>query len=92
MSEKPPPTTSVTLDLPTDIVDELQSVADQAGRDVSEVAEEALAAYLAVQRHYLEAVDRAIAEADAGAKRHSHGKVMAWMESWGKPDELPPPG
>lgn len=91
MSEASSLTVSLPLDLPTKVVTGLRSVAQQTGRDVSDLAEEAMAACLAVQQRHFEAIGQAVAEADAGAKRYSNDEVMAWLESWETPNELPPP-
>ena len=40
---------------------------------------------------HIAAIKEALAEADAGAPMVSNEKVMAWLESWETPDELPPP-
>jgi predicted transcriptional regulator len=84
-------TTSLTVDLPNDVVDGLESLAASTGQDVSELAEADLAEYLAVQRWQYDAIVQAVAEADAGARTYSNEEVMAWLESWETPDELPPP-
>jgi len=52
---------------------------------------EALAGYLPVHERELALIDEAIAELDAGGRTCSNEEVMAWVESWGTPNELPPP-
>ena len=84
-------TASLTLDLPRDIVDGLESLAEQTGRDVSELAGEALVEYIRLQDRHIAAIQEAIAEIDAGAPMVSNDAVMAWLESWETSNELPRP-
>lgn len=44
-----------------------------------------------LERWHLAAIDEAIAEDDSGEPGIPNEVVMRWLESWGKPDELPPP-
>jgi predicted transcriptional regulator len=52
---------------------------------------EALAGYIPNEEHELDLTEAAIAELDAGGPTYSNEEVIAWIESWGKPDELPAP-
>lgn len=87
-----PETVSLTVELPRDLVDRLKALADRTTWDVSDYVHEALADYVPYQEREIAAVEEAIAEVDAGGPTYSNEEVIAWMESWGKPDELPPPG
>lgn len=84
-------TTSLTVTLPRSTVEALEALAKQTGRDIAELADEALATYLSVQEWQMAAIAEAIAEADAGAPSFDHADIKAWVRSWGTPDELPPP-
>jgi predicted transcriptional regulator len=84
-------TTSLTIELPPDILESLESLAERTGRDVAVLASEAVMGYIALQQRHMAAVDEALAQADADAARYAHADVMAWLESWETPDELPPP-
>ena len=84
-------TTSLTITLPRATVDALESLAQRTGRDIAELTDEALAAFLGVQERHLAAIDEALAEADAGVPGVDHADVVAWVRSWGTSDELPPP-
>jgi predicted transcriptional regulator len=84
-------TTSLTVTLPRSTVAALEALAQQTGRDVGELADEALLSYIGVRDSHLAAIAEAIAEANAGARRIEHADVAAWMRSWGTANELPPP-
>ena len=85
-------TVSLTVELPRDLVDRLKALADRTTWDVSDYVHEALADYVPYQEREVAAVEEAIAEVKSGAPGIPHEKVKAWVESWGKPDELPFPG
>ena len=84
-------TKTLTVDLPHEVLDGLESLAERTGRNVGEIAGEALAAYLELQQGQIAAIDEAIAEADSGMPLIAHEDMVAWLRSWGTPDELPPP-
>ena len=85
-------TTTLTVKLPRDLVDRLQALADRTTWDVADYVREALAGYIPYQEREIATTEAAIAEVDAGGPTYSNEEVIAWMDSWGKPDELPPPG
>jgi predicted transcriptional regulator len=85
-------TVSLTVELPRDLVERLNALADRTTWDVADYVREALAGYIPWQEREIAAIQEAIDEADSGAPGIPHEKVMAWVESWGKPDELPFPG
>ncbi len=68
----------------------LSSVAETLDRPRSWVVEQAIREFVDLQDWHLAAIDEGIKEADAG-KLIPHDDVVAWMESWGTPDELPMP-
>jgi RHH-type transcriptional regulator, rel operon repressor / antitoxin RelB len=74
-----------------DLVAELDKLAEATGRSRADLAEEALAEYLDVQRWQIAGIEQAIREADAGEPGVAHEEVVAWVKSWGTDDELPPP-
>ena len=93
MSEAPTRTTTpLTLDLPTHVVARLGALAERTGRTVADLVGEAIADRLAYLEWKIAAVQEAIDDVDAGGPTYSNEEVLAWIESWGKPDELPPPG
>ena len=69
----------------------LDEVAKTSGRSRDELAEEALAEYLEVQRWQIAGIEEAIRDADAGEPGTAHEDVAAWLDSWGTDHELPPP-
>lgn len=84
-------TMTVTVAVPPDVKRGLEQLSEVTGRDLSALVSEALAEYIAVQESQIASIKAAIAEADAGAPRFSNEVVMAWLDSWETPDELPPP-
>lgn len=90
-------TTSLTVRLPKKMVAELQAIAEQSGRPLDELADEAFESFLYVHghrpltEHHRKLIEESLAEADAGAKRYTNEEVMAWVKSWGTPNELPAP-
>ena len=92
MSEAPTRTTSLTLDLPTDVVEKLGALAERTGGTVADLVAEAIADRLDYLEWKIAAVQEAIDDVDAGGPTYSNEEVLVWIESWVKPDELPPPG
>jgi predicted transcriptional regulator len=84
-------TVSLTVELPRELVERLNALVKRTTWDASAFVREALAGYIPNEEHELDLTEAAIAEADSGHPGIPHEKVMAWIESWGKPDELPPP-
>jgi predicted transcriptional regulator len=82
---------TLTLHLPQDLLDDLTSLAERTGRDVAELAGEALVAYLDLQQRQTAAIAEAVAAADAGGPWIPHTDIVRWLESWETPAELPPP-
>lgn len=84
-------TNSLTVKVTDEVRRGLEQLSEQTGRDLSALVSEALAEYIAVQESQIASIRDAIAEADAGAPRFSNEVVMAWLDSWETPNELPPP-
>src|SRR4051794_32684332 len=85
-------TVSLTVELPRALVERLQALVARTQWDASAFVREALTGYIPHEERELARTEAAIAELDAGGPTYSNEEVMAWIESWGKPDELPPPG
>jgi predicted transcriptional regulator len=85
-------TVSLTVELPRSLVDRLNGLVSRTTWDASAFVREALEGYIPYEERELAKTEAAIAEADSGAPGIPHEKVRAWVESWGKPDELPFPG
>ncbi len=69
---------------------QLQSLAEATDRPKSWLLEQALENYLEVQAWQLAQIDAGLEDLKAG-RMIEHERVVAWLESWGKPDELDPP-
>jgi predicted transcriptional regulator len=81
---------SVSVRLDQELDDRLRSVADNLERSRSWVIEQAIREFVDLQSWHLAAIDEGIRDADAG-RLVAHEDVAAWVESWGKADELPMP-
>jgi predicted transcriptional regulator len=68
----------------------IDRLAKNTERSRSALLEEALDAYLDLQRYYLEHIEAGMRDLDEG-KFIPHEDVVAWLESWGTDHELPPP-
>ncbi len=86
-----PDVQTLTIRVPSALGERLDALARRTGRTPTDLAEEALAEYLAVQEWQISAIEEAIREVDAGAPAVSHEAVAAWLRSWGTAEELPPP-
>lgn len=84
-------TRALTVRVPRADLERLSALAESTRRSKSDLATEALAAYLAVQEWQVAAIREAVEAADAGATPIAHAAVAAWLESWGTAEELPRP-
>lgn len=76
--------------LPDDLRREVDQFAKVTRRSRAFVVKEAVAAYMAEQKAYLEAIEEGEREADEGVFI-SGDAVIRWLESWGTDNELPRP-
>lgn len=83
-------TAPVSVRLPESLNDQVSEIAAVLDRPKSWVIEQAVRDYVAVQQWQLAAIDEGIAAADAG-QMIAHEDVVAWVRSWDRSDELPPP-
>jgi predicted transcriptional regulator len=83
-------TQQLSIQLETDLNDQVTAIADALDRPKSWVIEQAVKDFVAVQQWQLAAIDEGIKAADAG-RLVPHDDVVAWVRSWGQPDELPTP-
>lgn len=83
-------TTPVSVRLDPVLNDRVAAIAAALDRPKSWVIEQAVADFIATQEWQLAAIDEGIAAADAG-RVAAHEDVVAWVRSWGHPDELPMP-
>ena len=80
----------ISVRLDADLNDRVTAIAAALDRSKSWVIEQAVADFVAVQEWQLAAIDEGIKAADAG-QVVAHEEVVAWVRSWGSPDELPMP-
>lgn len=83
-------TAPVSVRLESALNDQVAAIAAALDRPKSWVIEQAVREFVAVQQWQLAAIDEGIAAADAG-RFVAHEDVVAWVESWGRPGELPVP-
>jgi predicted transcriptional regulator len=83
-------TAPVSIRLDTALNDRVAAIAAVLDRPKSWVIEQAVQDFVAVQEWQLAAIDEGIAAADTG-RVVAHEDVVAWVQSWGRPDELPMP-
>jgi predicted transcriptional regulator len=83
-------TAPVSVRLDADLNDRVAAIATALDRPKSWVIEQAVQDFVAVQEWQLAAIDEGIKAADAG-RVVAHEDVIAWVRSWGLPDELPMP-
>jgi len=83
-------TAPVSVRLEPALNDQVTAIAAALDRPKSWVIEQAVRDFVALQEWQLAAIDAGIRAADAG-KLVGHEDVVAWVESWGRPDELPMP-
>jgi predicted transcriptional regulator len=84
-------TGQLTIRLPKEYLEQLDTLAASTGRSKSALAGEALAVYLAAQEWQVTAIEEGVRAANAGAKPVEHAAVTAWLRSWGTDHELPRP-
>ena len=83
-------TAPVSVRLDAALNDQVATIAIALDRPKSWVIEQALRDFVAVQQWQLAAIEEGIRAADAG-RVVAHDDVLAWVRSWGQPDELPMP-
>ncbi len=82
---------SKTFRLNPEIVERLDLLAASTNRSKTFLVEEALTDYLEREAWQIAEIAEAVAEADAGGPFVEHETVDAWLRTWGKDDEKPPP-
>jgi len=83
-------TAPVSVRLQPELNDQVAAIAAALDRPKSWVIEQAVRDYVELQAWHLAAIDEGIQAADAG-RVVAHEDVAAWVQSWGRPDELPMP-
>jgi predicted transcriptional regulator len=80
--------TSVRLSAETH--EKLAKIAKSMDRPKSWLIEQAVEDYVSLQEWQAAAIQKGVESADRG-ELISHEKMMAWIDSWGTNNELPPP-
>jgi predicted transcriptional regulator len=74
----------------TELCDKLAIVAARLDRSEAWVVEQAIKEVLDLQLWQIAAIEQGLRDADAGHVA-AHEDVVAWVDSWDRPDELPMP-
>jgi predicted transcriptional regulator len=82
--------TSISIRLDPELGDQLSTVAARLDRPKSWVVEHAIKEFIELQLWQFAAIEEGLRDADAG-RVVPHDDVVAWVESWGRPDERPIP-
>jgi predicted transcriptional regulator len=86
------PAVTLSVRIPPEMRDQLETLADATGRTKSFLAAEAIEYYLAAQAWQVKAIKGAVKKADSKkAKFIEHQKVIDWLSSWGTQEEKEPP-
>ena len=83
-------TAPLSVRLESALNDRITAIATALDRPKSWVIEQAVRDFVAMQEWQLAAIDEGIRAADAG-RIVAHEDIAAWVQSWGRPDELPMP-
>ena len=81
---------SVSVRLQPELSEKLSTVASRLDRPKSWVIEQAIKEFVDLQMWQIAAIEAGLRDANAG-RVVKHEDVVAWVESWGRPDELPMP-
>lgn len=80
----------VAAEIPSDMADRIEQLAEQLGRSPSWVVEDALACWLDREEEHYQMTLEALADVDAG-RVVDHEEVRAWTNSLGTKNPLPMP-
>ncbi len=83
--------TMISARIPEKLGEELEALAEAKRRSKAFLITEAVDDYVRREAWLLKQIDEAVREADESGEWISHEKMSAWMLSWGRPNELPPP-
>jgi predicted transcriptional regulator len=79
----------VVVRLRPEVSEELDALARDTKRRVSDLATEAIETYVNLNPWQIAHIKQALAEDDAGGPAVSHEDVVEWLRSWGTDHELP---
>jgi predicted transcriptional regulator len=85
------PDATITVRLSPDLSNKLEALAGDVRRSKSDLASDAIAAYVDCTARQIEEIKRGLEEAKLGAPGVPHAEVVKWVRSWGTENELPRP-
>ena len=83
--------TMISARIPEKLGQELEALSEATRRSKAFLVTEALEDYVHYQLRLTREIEAAVKEADESGEWVSDEDMRAWLQSWGKPDELPPP-
>jgi predicted transcriptional regulator len=86
-----PKSAEMTVHLSPELDEKLVAVARERKRSKSDLASEAIAAFVNVDAWQVAHIKESLDEARSGAPGVLHDDVVRWVESWGTGQELPRP-
>jgi predicted transcriptional regulator len=81
----------VSARIPDQLGQDLEALAEATRRSKAFLITEAIDDYVRRQAWLVKRIDEAVKEADASGEYVSEEDMSAWLRSWGKSNELPPP-
>ena len=84
-------TVTITVRTSRQTKDQLDALAENMGRSANYLVGEAISSYVSENAWQVEAIGKAVAEADAGGPAISQEATERWLKSWGTDHELPKP-
>jgi predicted transcriptional regulator len=81
---------SVNVRLEPELDEKLSAVATRLDRSKSWVVQQALKEFIELQLWQMSAIEKGLSDVESG-RVIAHEDVVAWVESWARPDELPMP-
>lgn len=82
---------TATIDLSPELDEKLAALARERKRSKSDLANEAIAAFVDVDAWQVARIEESFDEAKSGAPGVLHEDVARWVESWDTDHELPRP-
>ena len=83
--------TMISARIPEQLGHDLEALAEATRRSKAFLVTEAIDDYVRRQTWLVKSIDEAVKEADESGEYVSEEDMSAWLRSWGKPNELPPP-
>src|ERR687884_1290353 len=84
-------TVTITVRTSRQTKEQLDILAENMGRSANYLAGEAISSYVSENAWQVEAIGKAVAEADAGGPFVAWEDMKRWIDSLGTDHELPPP-